>query len=298
MGNEGNNDQEEENLAPKSERRQHKHHSKSHKHGKNKVHHNSGGTSKKDGLKTQQNITGFSDMRHLKSLIFDNNEEYREFPIARDKRSTPDVSQWQEVLSTLKQGEIGATTEQSSTDDIKSDTGRQLEMLEAIEHQLEEEIAKSESAKHGHHRQHPSMDIEAKKEEIQVLKEIEDSLQQTPPTEDNQAITTGAHTHSSTHSHHHKHGHLQEAATEGKPLSDPSNHPHYGHSHSKPSTDAEATLNPDDMEKKVLDDILKAKSDGLTRKQGIELEREIESLEEIEKQTTEDLIKSSDSQTK
>ena len=172
-------------------------------------------------------------------------------------------------------------------------------MLEAIEHQLEEEIAKSESAaKHDHHRQHPSMDIEAKKEEIQVLKEIEDSLQQTPPTKDNHAVTTGAHTHSNTHSHHHKHGHVQEAAAEGKPLNNPSNHPHHGHSHSKPSMDAEATLSPDDMEKKVFDDILKAESDGLTRKQGIELEREIESLEEIEKQTTEDLIKNSDSQTK
>ena len=283
-------------MAPKGEHKQHKHHSKSHKHGKNKAHHNSGGTSKKDGLKMLQNITGFSDTRQLKSLIFDDNKEFGEFPIARDKRLTPDVSQWQDILNTLKQGDIGATTALSNADDMESDTGRQLEMLEAIEHQLEEEIAKSESAaKHGHHRQHPSMDIEAKKEEIQVLKEIEDSLQQTPPTEDNHAVTTGAHTHGSTHSHHHKHGHMQEAAAEGKPLNDPNNHPHHGH---KPSTDAEATLSPDDMEKVVFDDILKAESDGLTRKQGIELEREIESLEEIEKQTTEDLIKNSDSQTK
>ena len=286
-------------MVPKGKHKQHKHHSKSHKHGKNKAHHNSGGISKKDGLKKLQNITGFSDTRQLNSLIFDDNKEFREFPIARDKRSTPDVSQWQDILNTLKQGDIGATTALSNADDMESDTGRQLEMLETIEHQLEEEIAKSESAaKHGHHRQHPSMDIEAKKEEIQVLKEIEDSLQQTPPTEDNHAVTTGApwHTRGSTHSHHHKHGHVQEAAAEGKPLNDPNNHPHHGHS--KPSTDAEATLSPDDMEKVVFDDILKAESDGLTRKQGIELEREIESLEEIEKQTTEDLIKNSDSQTK
>ncbi len=279
MESEGNGDQEEESLTINNKHKQHRHHSKSHKHGKIKAHH-----------------TGFSDMRHLKPLIFDNNKEYREYPIARDRRSTPDVSQWQEILNTLDQGEIGAATKQSNAD-MESNTGRQLEMLETIERQLEEEVAKSESAKHGHHKQHPSMDIEVKKEEIQVLKEIEDSLQQTPPTEDNYAIMTGARTHGGTISHHHKHGQLQEDAG-SKPLNDASNQGHHGHSHRKQNTDTEATQNLDALEKQVFDNILKAESDGLTRKQGIELEREIESLEKIEKQTTGDLIKNSGPQTK
>jgi hypothetical protein len=280
MENGGNGDQEEENLAINGKHKQHRHHSKSHKHGKNKAHH-----------------TGFSETRHLKPLIYDNNMEYREYPIARDRRSTPDVAQWQEILNTLNQEEIGTATKQSNAD-MESDTGRQLEMLETIEHQLEEEIAKSESAKHGHHKQHPSMDIEVKKEEIQVLKEIEDSLQQTPPTEDNHAIMTGVHTRSGTNLHHHKHGQLQEDARSKPLINDASNQGHHGHSHRKQNTDTEATQNLDELEKQVFDDILKAEGDGLTRKQGIELEREIESLEKIEKQTTGDLIKNSGPQTK
>ena len=350
MGTEGNEDQEDGNLAIKGERKQHRHHSKSHKHRKNKAHHASGGTSEKDGLKHQEKITGLSQ---LKPLTSDSNKKYREFPRARGKRSSPNISQWQKILNTLKQGETEATiqsnAEESNTEsNAESDTGRQLEILEAIQHQLEKEIANSEGARRGHHRQHPSMDIEAKKEGIQVLKEIEHSLQQTPPTEDNQAMMTGAHTHSSSHhhkhgqlqeveskplndasnqahnshshghskpptednqammtgahthssSHHHKHGQLQEA--ESKLLDDASNQAHNSHSHghSKPSTHTEAKPNLDELEKQVFKDILKAESDGLTRKQGIELEREIENLEEIEKQTTEDLIENSDSQTK
>ena len=297
MGNEGEEYQEDGNLAIKGERKHHRHHSKSHKHRKNKVHHASGGTS---GLKNQnrEKNTGLSDIEERKSPVYDNSKEYREFP---SKRSTPDVSQWQKILKILKQGETEATTqsnaEESNTEsNAESDTGRQLEILEAIQHQLEKEIASSEGAKYGHHWQHPSMDIEAKKEEIQVLKEIEDSLQQTPPTEDNQAMMTGAHTHSS--SHYHKHGQLQEA--ESEPLDDESNQAHKSHSHghSKPSTHTEAKPNLDKLEKQVFKDILKAESDGLTRKQGIELQREMESLEEIEKQTTEDLIENSDPQTK
>ena len=300
MGNEGNEDQEDGSLAINGGRKQHRHHSKSHKHRKNKAHHASRGTFEKDGLKQQGKITGLSDTRQLKPLTSDNNKEYREYPRARGKRSSPDVSQWQKILDTLKQGETEATTQSNAEEsnaemNAESDTGRQLEILEAIQHQLEKEIASSEGARHGHHRQHPSMDIEVKKEEIQVLKEIEDSLQQTPPTEDNQAMTTGAHTHSS--SHHHKHGQPQGA--ESKPLEDGSNQAHNSHSHShKPSTHTEVKPNLDELEKQVFEDILKAESDGLTRKQGIQLEREIESLEEIEKQTTEDLIKNSDPQTK
>lgn len=301
MGNEGNIDQEEGDLAIKGEHKQYRHHSKSRKHRKNNAHHASGGISEKDGLKKQQNkekLADFSDTRQLKPQISGSDNEYREFPIARGKRSTPDISQWQEILDTLEHGETGATTQTNT--DTESNTEKQLEILEAIEHQLEEEIAKSEGARHGHHSQHPSIDIKAKKEEIQVLKEIEDSLldQQTPPTEDNHAITTGDHTHHGS-SHHHKHGQLQEAA-ESKPLHDAGNQAHHSHSHSKSSThaDADSTANLDELEKQVFTDILKAESDGLTRKEGIQLEREIESLEEIEKQTTEDLIKNSGPQTK
>ena len=297
MGSEGNADQEKENLVIKSERKQHRHHSKSHKHRKNKAHHTSGGTAENDGLKKQHNKEKITGMRQLKPLISDNNKEYREFPKARGRRSTPDLSQWEKILNTLKQGEI----KQSDADSVmESDMGKQLEILETIQHQLEEEIAKSKGTRHGHHKQHPSTDIEAKKEEIQVLKDIEDSLlQQTPPTEHNHAVTTGGHTHSN--SHHHKHGQLQKA-TESKPLNDASNQVQNSHSHShskKPSTHTDATLNLDELEKQVFEDVLNAESDdGLTRKQGIELEREIESLEEIEKQTTEDLIEHSGPQTK
>lgn len=285
VGYEGIEDQDDGTLVTRGGRKRYRHHSKSHKHRKNTAHH----TSEKDSLKNMDEITGLSGIRKLKPQISDKNKEYREFPIARSKRSTPDVSEWQKILNTLKQEKIGGTTHSNAN--TETDMGRQLEILEEIQHQLEEELV---SERHGHHRQQSLMDMEAKKEEIQVLKEIENSLQQTPPTEDNHATMTGAHTHSS--SHHHKHGEIHEA--ESKLLNDASNQPHNSHGHNKASTHSEDSPNLDELENQVFKDIVKVESDGLTRKQGIELEREIESLEEIEKQTTEDLIKKSDSQTK
>ena len=295
MGTEGIEDQDDGNLSAKGGHKQHRHHSKSHKHRKSKVHHTSVGTAEKDGLKNHGDITGLSNVRQLKPQVSDKRMEYREFPTARDKRSTPDVSEWQKILNTLKQGETGGTTHSNAEmSNTELDKGRQLEILDEIQNQLEEEIESARHIMHGHHRQQPLMDIEAKKEEIQVLKEIENSLQQTPSTEDNHAMMRGAHTHSS--SHHHKHGQLHE--TGSKPLNDASNQPHNNHGHSKTTTHTETTSNLDELEKQVFKDILNAESDELTRKQGVELEREIESLERIEKQTTGDLIKNSGSQTK
>ena len=287
MGNEGIEDQNDRKLAVKGGHKQHRHHSQSHKHRKNKVHRNSVSTSEKDGL---QKVNRSLAAGMLKPLISD---KYREFP--RGKRSVPDVSQWQKILDVLKQEKIGVASHSNIEEsNIESDAARQVEILEEIEHQLEKEVFNSESARHGHHRQHPSIDVEAKKEEIQVLKEIEDSLQQTPPTEDNHATITGAHTHSS--SHHHKHGQLHGGS---KPLNDANNqvsHALNSHGHSKTHTETKPNL--DELEEQVFKDILEAESDGLTKKQGIQLEREIENLEEIEKQTTEDLIKNSGPQTK
>lgn len=221
-----------------------------------------------------------------------NDYEYQFEDYHRAKRSTPRLSQWQKVLDLLGQpshGQMGKDLS-PSVEHSNTDT-RKLEILDEIKHQLEEEIANSKEAlsRHGHHRQHPLVDVETKKEEIEVLEEIENSLQHNSLTEEDHVA--GDHPHSNEHHHQleqkHQHGvnrHTSEALS------------HTGHSHDK--TPGEVEPNLDKLEEQVLEDIIDAENKGLTKKQGVQLEKEIEGLEELEKQTTKDLIKDDDSQSK
>lgn len=198
----------------------------------------------------------------------------------RSKRSTHTMSQWQKALDLLILAKAGKETTHPSTY-TDSDSLKQLQTLDEIIHQLQKEVASKHITSNGHHKQHPSTDVEAKKEEIQVLKDIEDSLQHHTSSlmDSGVAHTTGANTQRTEHSHNHVKQHEEEV-------------------------DGDSTIhggvqpNLKELEGMVLEDIAKAESTGMTKKEEVQLEKEVEGLEVLEKQNIENLIKNSGTQTK
>ena len=259
IGKEGSVDGINGNLG---RHRHHRHHSRVHKNRKqkNSTHHNI--SMDKDRMSSRYNTTEL--VEELKAELYDNHDSnYTEF--ARSKRSSLDVSRWQDLLDSLKYERHSHSDNEGG--DSESNRARQLDILEDIKHQIKEMAMASESGRHDHHKQHLTGNTEASKLEGEA--------------------------HSHGISHHHKHGQLPH--DESKPLDNKGNqvagNNHHPHSHSTQHND-DAHSNFAELEKQVFQDVLQAENGGLTNKQELQLEKEIESLEEMEKSTGEHLTKS------
>lgn len=297
LGTEGIEDGHHSEPTPKVGHRKHKHHPHPHKLNNHRIHrsvedmvsipegadlHNDASTTPyKEKLSIFQPLDILLEMMLLnpmKQWTSYHNRNQLDSQMKskhRSKRSIHTVSQWQKALDILTHAKAGGVAKHPRTD-TNSDSLKQLETLDEIIHQLQKEVASN-----GHHKHHQSADVEAKKEEIQVLKDIEDSLQhQTHSQVDNGVDhTTGANAQRTEHSHKHVQQHELEAD-----------------SHS--TTDTEVLPNLKELEGMVLEDVAKAERAGMTKKEGVQLEKEVEGLEVLEKQNIEDLIKNSGSQAK
>ena len=295
LGNEGIEGDDHSKPALKGTHRKHKHHQ--HKQRKHKVHQRDTGVvgmPERVSLQIREDETTTSSNKSLNSAdqssdrlqelnpteewtTLDNKDKADSLPkySRKSKRSTHTLPQWQKALALLTLSKMAGATHPITN--AESDASKQVDILDKIIHQLGEEVASKSVTSHGHHRQHPSVDTEAKKEEIETLKDIENSLVQHTNSQSDSGIS---HDHGSEHSHKHtqQHGHGTD-------------------SHSKLT---ENTVQPslEELEGMVVQDITKAEDEGMTKKQEVQLEKEIEGLEVLEQESIKDLIKNGGSQTK
>ena len=283
MGNEGMED--EDHIKLKDEHRKHKHHP--HKHRKGRFRRNAVNTvnapnhrhqrGKATGTLTEQSdsytppIEAVMLEKKQNSKHYDDTQQFKcTDGGCRKKRSLSGLSQWQNVLDELDHKGGG-------TDN--SDVTKKLEILEELKRQLEREVSSEKALAHGHHTHHPSVDVEAKNEEIQVLNDLEKTLQQANLNTDREE---GVH-HSTGQDHDHEHGHRHE---------DPHGHGRLAsETESHGQTDLVAKPDLGKLEHMVLQDVANAEKKGLTAKEEVKLEKEVEGLELLEKQSVQDLMK-------
>ena len=262
LGNEGAVD-EDHKKPVYNEHRKHVHHP--HKHRKGRVHRNAVNNGNIPETTMLKNWNAYND-----ALNTDHH---------RSRRSTAGLSQWQNVLEALDYKE-GNTPH-------SSDATKKLQVLEDITKQLEQDI--SSHSHHGHH--HGLSDVDTKKEEIEVLKDLEETLRQ---HSDSQTERGGADDDimGQAHSHHH---HRHESPVQGHDRL--TSEEVDSHGHSRMHTELEVKPNIDKLEQMVLQDVANAEDKGLTTKEEVQLEKEIEGLELLEKQSIQDMIKNSGSNT-
>lgn len=289
MGTEGIEDDHGRKSMLKRRHNKHKHHLQ--KHRKNRVTRRDVevvNLFKGDGIQQFENgstnalkLSQYSDRvviaPIMKWLGFRNqdNSGSKSINYRRTKRSIPMTSQFQRALDLLNSGSILGISHRNTN----TDTVNQLELLEEIKQRLTEEMAKANPAQHQHQQQHDLGDSDTNKEELNILKDMAKLLQHKDAGEE--------HTHHNAH--HHEHGQQRQLSSLNGEAGENIGHDHArGHSRSQPDLGH--------LEDLVLGDVMKAESEGLSKRQGVQLREEVEGLEVLEKQAAEDLIKGSRSE--